>query len=232
MRSSLLRVGLTGSLGSGKSTAAELLRQHGAHILNADDIGRQLMQPGQPVYDKIVARFGPDILLPDGNAGQESGRPELRPLDRPAIASLVFNDEAALADLNAIVHPATIARQAELAAQISDPHAVVVVESALIFETPHAGPLGWRSRFDRVILVTAPEPLRIARFVARINPHPTPTEQASLEAEARRRLARQMPEEQKLHLADVVLYNDSTLAHLQAQVDALWPKLQQAARAS
>jgi dephospho-CoA kinase len=216
----MLRVGLTGSLGSGKSTAAHIFFARGAHLVNADEISRGLMQPGQPVYDAIVARFGPRILLFD------------KKLDRPAIARIVFSDKAALADLNAIVHPATIARQAELLVGIAatDPHGVAIIESALIFETTHNGPDGWRSRFDRIILVTAPEADRIARFIERTHPNPTPAERSALEAEARRRLAQQLPEEKKADLADYILTNDGNLAHFEAQVDRLWPDLQRAAR--
>jgi dephospho-CoA kinase len=216
----MLRVGLTGGLGSGKSTAAQLFAKRGAHVFNADEIGRELMQPGEAVFDQIVKRFGRDVVLPDGR------------LNRPAIARIVFNDESALADLNAIVHPATITRQTELIAAIPDPHAVAVVESALIFESPHGGPEGYRTRFDRIVLVTAPEAMRIARFVARMNPTPTAEQRAELEAEARRRLARQIPEEQKARLADYILRNDGSAARLEAQIDELWPRLQRAARAN
>jgi len=216
----MLRVGLTGSLGSGKSTAAQLFAARGAHLLNADEIGRGLMQPGQPVYAAIVARFSPGILLPD------------KKLDRPAIARIVFADPAALSDLNAIVHPATIVRQTELLAGIAaaDPHGVAIIESALIFETAHNGPDGWRSRFDRIILVTAPEADRIARFIERTHPNPNPAERSALQAEACRRLAQQLPEEKKAELADYILTNNGNLAHLEAQVDRLWPDLQRTAR--
>ncbi len=216
----MLRVGLTGSLGSGKSTAAQLFAARGAHVLNADGIGRELMQPGQPVYAAIVERFGKSILLPD------------QKLDRPAIARIVFSDKAALRDLNAIVHPSTLVRQAELVAKIAaaDPYAIAIIESALIFETVHSGPKGWRSRFDRVILIIAPEADRIARFIERTHPNPTPAERAALEAEAHRRLAQQLPEEEKAKLADYILTNDGNLARLAAQVDRLWPDLQRAAR--
>jgi len=214
----MLRVGLTGSLGSGKSTAAKLFAARGAHLLNADDLGRELMQPGQPVYDAIVERFGQSILLPD------------RKLDRGAIARIVFSDPAALRDLNAIVHPATIARQSELVDSLSatDPHGIAIIESALIFETEHGG--GWRDRFDRILLLTAPEADRIARFIQRANPNPTPAERATHEAEARRRLAQQLPEDQKAKLADAILTNDGNLANLEAQINQLWPELQRAAR--
>lgn len=217
----MLRVGLTGGLGSGKSTVAALLAARGAHVFSSDDIGRELMQPGQPVFQAIIDRFGREIVAPDGS------------LDRPALARIVF-DKAhpeQLEALNAIVHPAVIARQAELMRQIAagEPKAIVVVESALLFETPHAGPEGWNKRFDCVVLVRATEELKIARFLHRTLGERTPTgnELARQTAEARRRLAQQLPDEQKLPYADYILANNGSLADLEREVDALWSVLKQ-----
>jgi dephospho-CoA kinase len=223
----MLRVGLTGSLGSGKSTAARLFAAHGAHILQSDAIGRELMQPGHAVYDAIVQHFGNSVVLPDGQ------------LDRPALAKFAFH-EGHVEELNAIVHPAVIARQAELTEAISqrDPHAVVIVESALIFETNYSGHPGdktrWHSRFDRTILVTAPEEIKIARFIARsaVGTELTEIRRAELEAEARRRLAAQLPDERKSALVDYVLTNAGPLTELEWQVDQLWPILRTAAAQS
>jgi len=237
----MVRVGLTGGLGSGKSTAAQLFAGLGAHILSSDAIGRALMQPGQAVHAAIAAHFGPRVVLADGT------------LDRTTLARMAFAD-GRLEELNAIVHPAVIARQAELTEQIgrSDTHAVVIVESALIFETKHAetnfyeanrsesssggqppstGRTAWHERFDRLILITAPEELKIARFVARsfAGEFIPPERRNALEAEARRRLAHQVPDEQKSSLCDYVLTNSGTLSELEWQVDQLWPILQAAA---
>jgi dephospho-CoA kinase len=224
----MLRVGLTGGLGSGKSTAGRLFRSHGAHVLEADAIGRELMEPGQSVYAGIVAHFGPRVVLPGGE------------LDRTALAKIAFG-AGRVEELNAIVHPAVIARQAELAEAIfaQDADAVVIVESALIFETKHGGikPDGneksdeWRRRFDRVILVTAPDEVKIARFVARLAGERTLTdgERDELEAEARRRLDQQIPDEQKAAFCDYVLTNGGVLTELEWQVDRLWPILKAAA---
>ncbi len=220
----MLRVGLTGSLGSGKSTAARLFAAHGAHILQSDVIGRELMQPGEAVYSAIVHRFGNAIVLPDGQ------------LDRAALAKIAFTD-GRVEELNAIVHPAVIARQAELADAIfqRDPNAVVIVESALIFETNYSGQPAdktrWHSRFDRTILVTAPEEIKIARFIARsaAGAELTEARRAELEADARRRLAQQLPDDQKSAAVDYVLTNAGPLAELEWQVDQLWPILQTAA---
>jgi dephospho-CoA kinase len=212
----MLRVGLTGGLGSGKSTVAKMFAAHGASVLSADDIARDLMQPGQSVYAAVVERFGPAVIAPDGS------------LDRPALARIAFAD-GRVEELNAIVHPATIARQQELIAEIAagDPHAVILIESALIFETQHGGEGGWPKRFDKIILVTAPEHLKIERFIARTAPLPTLTSESRslLEAEARRRLARQINDNQKASRCDFVVLNDGSIETLSKQVDAIWPSL-------
>jgi dephospho-CoA kinase len=216
----MLRVGLTGGLGSGKSTAARLFATLGAHVLQADAIGRQMMEPGQPVYAAIVAHFGDSVVSADGT------------LDRGALARIAFG-EGRVEELNAIVHPAVIARQAELSRAIftRDPAAVVIVESALIFETNYSGAARWQNRFDRIILVTAPEDLKIERFVARAAPEGplSAAHRAELEAEARLRLAQQIPDEKKSALCDYVLTNCGALTELEWQVDQLWPILKAAA---
>ncbi len=234
----MLRVGLTGGLGSGKSTAARIFAALGAQVLQSDAIGRELMQPGQAVHAAIAAHFGSTVVLPDGT------------LDRGALARIAFA-EGKLEELNAIVHPAVIARQYELGEETArrEPHAVLIVESALIFETkfsetassaaepsaaePSAAEpsAAWPSRFDRIILVTAPEELKIARFVERSSNHQPlpPARREELEAEARRRLAQQIPDEQKSSLCDYLLTNSGSLTELEWQVDRLWPILQSAA---
>jgi len=213
----MLRVGLTGGLGSGKSTVAALLATHGAHVLQADEIARDLMQPGQPAYAGLLAHFGPEVLSPDGA------------LNRTALARIAFTD-GRVDELNAIVHPATIARQQALATEIfaRDPHAILVVESALIFETKYAGAQGWRERFDKLILVTAPDSLKIARFIARSGS----ADPESLSAEARRRLAAQIPDAEKAPACDYILTNDTTREALQQQVGTLWTQLLELSRRS
>jgi dephospho-CoA kinase len=222
----VLRVGLTGGLGSGKSTAARMFAAHGAYVLSADEIGRALMQPGEAVYAAIVRHFGPGVVAADGQ------------LDRAALARIAFGDTdqggGRVEELNAIVHPATIARQAELIAEIGarDRDAVAVVESALIFETKHGGEGGLASRFDKLIFVKAPEDLRIARFVARLaRGEPLTRERRTeLEAEARLRMVRQQTEGNETR-CDYVLTNGGSLEELQAQVDGLWSALKAAAQA-
>ncbi len=235
----MLRVGLTGGLGSGKSTVGAMLARHGAYVIQADEIGRQLMEPGEDVYAAIVEGFGPGVVRPDGL------------LDRPALARMAFG-EGRLEDLNAIVHPAVIARQARLAEEIGarDGDAVVVVESALIFETRYgdpgeraAGPGdtsfgrgrgtgGWRGRFDRLVLVTADEERKVARYVARCAGGETLDGEARgrLEAEARQRLEQQIPDAEKAAESDDVLWNNGSLEELGAQVDALWERLRERAQ--
>jgi dephospho-CoA kinase len=229
----MLRVGLTGGLGSGKSTAAQRFAALGAQVFSADAIGRELMQPGEAVYAAIVAHFGAAVVSPDGADGSPR-----RTLDRSALASIAFGSEGKdagrLEELNAIVHPAVIARQAELIDEVAsrDPNAVAIVESALIFETKSAGEGGCRRRFDRLIFVKASEELKIARFVARAAGSKTLSEEErrAFEAEARRRIARQIDDASKAAKCDYVLTNDGSIEQLQAQVDALWPVLKDAAK--
>ena len=221
----MLRVGLTGGLGSGKSTAAQRFAELGAVVFSADEIGRELMQPGEAVYAAIVAHFGAGVVKADGA------------LDRSALARIAFTD-GRLEELNAIVHPAVIARQVELIDEIAarDANAVAIVESALIFETKYGetkygGEGDCRRRFDRLIFVKASEELKIARFVARAAGSKTLSDEArrALEAEAQRRIARQIDDESKAAKCDYVLTNDGSIEQLQAQVDALWPVLKDAA---
>jgi dephospho-CoA kinase len=173
-----------------------------------------------------VERFGEGVVLPDGR------------LDRSALARIAFA-EGRVEELNAIVHPAVIARQNEIADEIGrrELNAVVMVESALIFETKYGGGREgdrsgrWRRRFDRMILVTAPEEVKVARFVQRAGGDGTitPEQRMELEAEAHRRLAQQIPDEQKSSMCDYVLTNGGALKELEWQVDQLWPILQAAA---
>ncbi|MGB6830154.1 MAG: dephospho-CoA kinase [Terracidiphilus sp.] len=217
----MLRVGLTGSLGSGKTTVAAMLRLLGAEVIEADALGRELMEPGHDVFDRIVAHFGPQVLGADGR------------LNRARLAELAFK-EGRLQDLNAIVHPAVIDLQRRLMneAFARDPNAVAVIESALIFEVVRDARArednnsvlsDWRRRIDRIIVITAPDDLKIARFVARLNP--PPEKLGSAEADARSRLAHQIPDAEKAAQADYVIDNSGDLASLQQQVGDLWPRL-------
>ncbi|MGA7343488.1 MAG: dephospho-CoA kinase [Terracidiphilus sp.] len=217
----MLRVGLTGSLGSGKSTVAGYLREYGAEIIEADALGRALMEPGEPVYDEIVRKFGSGVVSPDGR------------LNRARLAELAFR-EGRLQQLNAIVHPATIEAQRRRMNEIfaRDSAAVAVVESALIFEVVRdalargekQGVLAdWRRRIDRVVVVTAPDEVKIARYAARISP--SLADRAASAADARIRLAHQIPDSEKAAQADYVLDNSGDMQALQEQVAALWTRL-------
>lgn len=210
----MLRVGLTGELGAGKSTVAHMLAEHGAHVFSSDEMGRALMQPGQRVYDEIVARFGPSIVRPDGT------------LDRSTLARLAFDAaKPRVEELNAIVHPAVLAEQARLIAALEqrDPHAIAVVESALIFSTRHAGGAGWQKRFDVLLLVTAPEAIKVQRFVQRLAA-PDAAAQALAEADARKRLALQAISAEDAAGCRVI-ENAGSLDDLRAQVDRVWDEL-------
>jgi dephospho-CoA kinase len=227
----MLRVGLTGSLGSGKTTVAAIFREHGFHILEADAIARAMMQPGHEVFRRIAEAFGPTVVRPDGL------------LDRARLATLAFS-EGRLNDLNRIVHPPVIAEQERLANEIfaRDPDAVVVVESALIFEaeawgtvpnstpTSRSGspgtPTSWRQRFDRVVLVVAPEELEIQRFLARVLPaNATSEERAAAERDARSRLAAQLPDSAKIPEGDYVIDNSGSLEATRAQAERIVAEL-------
>jgi dephospho-CoA kinase len=217
----MLRVGLTGELGSGKSTVAKMLAARGAIVFSSDEMGRAMMQPGEPVYAQIVAHFGEGILAANNS------------IDRHRLAKLAFDPvHPRVEELNAIVHPAVLSAQAEQIAEIArtQPDAVVVVESALIFSTKHSGESPWRDRFDRIVVVMAPEPRKIARFVARAGAgRPLSLEERrSLEADAQHRLAQQQiaPEQS----ADcIVIRNEGNVQELEAKVDKLWRELQASA---
>ncbi len=216
----MLRVGLTGELGSGKSTVARLLAEHGAVILSSDEMGRALMQPGEPVYAQIVERFGAAVMLPNGE------------LDRPALARLAFDPEhPRVEELNAIVHPAVIAEQERRLAALArtQPEALVVIESALLLTTRHAGgEVPWRRRFDLVVLVEVPEEQKIARFIERARRHggadPSVADKDLREDALRRLAAQRIPAEAVQHC--IVLHNDAGLDELALRTDALFTRLQ------
>jgi len=214
----MLRAGLTGGLGSGKTTVAGIFRSLGARVIEADAVGRELMSPGQTVYREIVEHFGPKVVRTDGT------------LSRSVLADLAFRQNR-LQELNRIVHPAVIAAQRDWADRIftEDPNAVVIVESAVIFEADAQGTApGWRERFDRLILVTAPEEVKIARYLARMSGSGAPAK--DLEADARARLAAQIPDREKIPLCDYVIHNDGPLAETQKRVESIFSELAAAAR--
>jgi dephospho-CoA kinase len=191
----MLRVGLSGGIGSGKSTVARALADRGAIVIDADAIAREVVEPGTPGLAAVVDRFGPGIL--DG-----AGR-----LDRPALAALVFDDAAARADLNAIVHPRVAAETARrIAAAPAD--SVIVIDVPLLVEAARSG-------YDVVVIVEAPEDVRLRRLVGRgMSPE-----------DARRRMAAQASDAERRRVADVVLDNSGTPEALERQIDVLWAQL-------
>lgn len=217
----MLRVGLTGGLSSGKSTVAAMLRALGAEVVEADELGRALMQPGQPVFSAIVDHFGAEVVSPDGR------------LNRARLAELAFKD-GRVQELNALIHPAVIDAEQQWMDELfaRNPAAVAVIESALIFEVERDARArgesetvlaNWRRRIDRVIVITAPDELKIARYAARIAS--SGPARLAAEADARVRLAHQIPDQEKAARADYILENTGDRASLHAQVAALWPRL-------
>jgi dephospho-CoA kinase len=217
----MLRVGLTGGLGSGKSTVAGTLRSLGAQVIEADELGRALMEPGEQVYAEIVRVFGSDVVGPDGR------------LNRARLAEMAFQG-GRIHELNAIVHPAVIAAQRRWMDEVfaRDRSAVAVVESALIFEVERdarargeqEGVLAdWRRRFDRVVVVTAPDDVKIARYSAKMSK--LGVARAAAEADALARLARQIPDTEKAARADYLIENNGDTTALRAQAVALWERL-------
>lgn len=217
----MLRVGLTGGLGSGKSTAAAYLRELGAEVIEADEMGRALMEPGQEVFAQIVRAFGTDVVGPDGR------------LNRARLADLAFRG-GRLQELNAIVHPAVIEQQRQWMNGVfaRNPAAVAVVVTALIFEVERdARARGetdsvlsdWRRRIDRVVVVIAPDDLKIARYISRLGI--ADANRTAAEADARSRLAHQIPDALKAARADYVLENHGDKAALCAEVAELWQRL-------
>jgi dephospho-CoA kinase len=217
----VLRVGLTGGLGSGKSTVAAMLRELGAQVIEADALGRAVMEPGHEVYDKIVARFGREVVKADGQ------------LNRARLADLAFR-HGRLEELNAIVHLPVIEAQRRWMDEVfaRDPAAVAVLESALIFEVARdarargekEGVLAdLRRRIDRIVVVTAADDLKIARYAARVAPNVA--DRTAIEIDARNRLAHQVSDAEKAAQADYVLDNSGDKAALRVQVEALWQRL-------
>lgn len=201
----VLHLALTGNVAAGKSSVARLFAGWGARILDADAIVHELQQPGTPVFDAMVARFGRGILRPDGR------------LDRPALRRLVLADPAARADLEAIVHPAVAARREALLAEArAQDAAVVISDIPLLFE------VGDPSEFDAVILVDAPADIRHGRLVRLRGLDP---------AEADRLIAAQGPSGPKRARSDYIIDNAGTEAELEAAARAVWRRIAACARA-
>jgi dephospho-CoA kinase len=203
----MLKVGLTGGIASGKTTVLAMFASLGAHTLRADAVAHDLMAGGEPVYDRIVAAFGPAILAADGT------------IARPKLAAAAFPDR--IAELNAIVHPAVLDFEDEWMRKMgeADPHGVCICEAALLIEA------GGLARFDRLIVVTCTLDQKIARFAQR-----TAISPEAAAAEVQRRMASQMPEEEKVKLADFVIDNSTSRQQADQRVQEIWRELSAAAR--
>jgi dephospho-CoA kinase len=189
----VLRIGLTGGIGSGKSTVSALLAARGAVIVDADRIAREVVEPGTPGLAQVVEAFGDGVLTADGS------------LDRPALATVVFSDPEARRRLDGIVHPLVRARAAELAAA-APPDAVLVNDVPLLVET------GQASSYDLVLVVEADAATRVSRLV----------ERGLTVEDARARIAAQATDEQRRAVADVLLDNSGSPEQLAEQVDRFW----------
>ncbi|MDH5315855.1 MAG: dephospho-CoA kinase [Gemmatimonadota bacterium] len=195
----MLSVALTGNIASGKSSVALLFERWGARLIDADAIVRELQQPGTPVFQRIADRFGPAVIAPDGT------------LDRAALRSLVFRDDRAREDLNAIVHPAVRARRDQLMAAARAAGVPVVVQDIpLLFETLDPG------AFDLVVLVDAPVDVRRARLMA---------DRRLSRDEADRMIGAQLPAAPKRARSHLVIENDADLAVLERRARAAWEEI-------
>lgn len=191
-------IGLTGGIGSGKSTVSQLLAERGAVVIDADAITRELQSPGSPVFAAMVERFGPGIVAPDGS------------LDRQAVADIVFRDADALADLGALVHPAVGAEIARRLEEVTGTDQVVVLDIPLLVESG-------RDDLAALVVVDVDPEVAVQRLVAH---------RGMQEADARARMAHQASREDRLAKADLVVDNSGSLDDLAAEVADLWARLE------
>lgn len=200
----MLKVGLTGGIGAGKSEVSRMLAGYGAVLIDADRIAREVVEPGTPGLDAVVEEFGSGVLTAEGT------------LDRPKLGSVVFADSERLAALNAIVHPLVGARSAELE-RAAGPDAVVVHDVPLLTEN------GLAPLYDLVVVVDAAPETQLDRLVRL---------RGMTEQEARARMAAQATREQRRAVADLVIDNDGPLAALEPQVRSVWAELTRRAAAA
>ena len=196
----MLLVALTGGIASGKSFVARRLAEHGAVIVDADQVARQVVEPGEPALAAIAAEFGPGVIAADGS------------LDRAALGAIVFQDPEGRQRLNAITHPAVLQRSRDLfaAAGAADPHAIVVYDIPLLVEA------GRTDEFDLVVVVQAAIETRVARMIEL---------RGMTREEAMHRIQSQATDAERLAIADVVIDADGRPEETLAQTDALWENL-------
>jgi len=197
----VLLVGLTGGIGSGKSTVAGLLARRGAVVVDADALAREVVEPGKPAFDAIVERFGAEVVAEDGT------------LDRSALAAIVFEDEEARKDLEAITHPAIGEEFTERVTSVPG-DAVVVMDVPLLVETK-------RRSYDVTVVVEASRETRLARLEQR----------GVSRSDARARMAHQASDEERRAVADILIDNSGDEATLRSEVDRVWAELQRRAHA-
>jgi dephospho-CoA kinase len=204
----MLRVGLTGGIASGKSTVGEMFVALGAHLIQADEIAHQLMQPGQAVYDEVVRHFGAAILDPDGR------------VNRARLAEAAFGQPSRIQELNQIVHPAVVNRQEEWMDEMGrrHPHGILIVEAALILEA------GASRQFDRLVVVTCRPEQRVERWALRRK-----VDVEAARAEVARRMATQLPDDEKIKAADYVIDNSGSLDETLKRVPAVFAELEKEA---
>lgn len=197
-------MGLTGGIASGKSVVAARLAEHGAVVVDADRIAREVVEPGTPALQRITEEFGPEVISADGA------------LDRAALGAIIFADDEKRLLLNSITHPAILeeSQRQFAAAGAADPQAVVVYDVPLLTEARS------RSEFDVVVVVSAPEETRIDRMVSLRGMSPE---------EATRRIRSQVPEEERRALADILIESGGTLEETLARADEVWDELRQRA---
>lgn len=200
----MLLVGLTGGIGSGKSTVARMLAARGAVVLDADAFARDAVAAGTPGFRAVVERFGAEVVGPQGE------------LDRGALASIVFADDEARRDLEAIVHPEVRRRLLRGIEAHADADDILVIDSPLLVEAGQGGSV------QLLVVVTAPEEAQLDRLA---------TGRGMSERDVRARMAAQMPLEEKAAKADVVLDNGGDLLDLERQVERLWRDLEARVRA-
>jgi dephospho-CoA kinase len=200
----VLLVGLTGGIGSGKSTIARLLEKRGAVVFDADVLAREVVEPGTPGHAAVIERFGANVLAPGGE------------LDREALASIVFADPAARRDLEAIVHPEVRRRFAEGTEEYHDTERVVVFSAPLLVET------GMHSAFDLLVVVSASTATQIDRLMR---------DRGMSEDTVRSRIAAQATPEARAEVADVLIDNEGSPEELEHQVERLWSELSERATA-
>jgi dephospho-CoA kinase len=194
----VLRVGLTGGIGSGKSAVSSRLADRGAVVIDSDVLAREVVARGTDGLAEVVAAFGDGVLTGEGE------------LDRPALGRIVFDDEPARRRLEAIIHPRVRARAAEIEAQ-SAADAIVVHDIPLLVET------GQADGFDVVLVVDTPVDVQLERLTS---------QRGMSEAEAKQRIASQASREDRLAVADLVVDNSGTLADLDRRIDEVWAALQ------